>query len=177
MNWILDNLQLVIILASGFAWWLSQRKKPKDEEAGEQALPPVVDSTDELERTRRIQEEIRRKIAERSGGTRPVLPQPASTQVRRHEPPPVPVAPTTPEWSAGDAATLERQRRLEEQMRSLAARRPMKADEERAFRTAALEASRPPRGNRELLTALRNRATLQRAIVLREVLGPPVGLR
>jgi hypothetical protein len=128
MNWILDNLQLVLIVASAFAWWLTQRKKEReDQDPG--APPPLEDPAagyDEAERTRRIQEEIRRKIAERHqpGPREPVEapPLPRRRSEERPVTPPVLVPPLrreAPDWSEQDTATLERQRRFEEQIRTL----------------------------------------------------------
>jgi hypothetical protein len=120
MDWILDNLQLILAIAGAIAYWLNARKK---EQAGEPAdydgdgepdtLPQSGRSLHEQdetqlhdENTRRIQEEIRRKIAERQGGgglrpegaevpLPPALPAsrggaPAQAPVARQQPVPPP---------------------------------------------------------------------------------------
>lgn len=79
MHWILEHLQIVVMLAAAFAYWLKQTNDKARAERNESAPPPLMDSsaTDEAgERTRRIQEEIRRKIVERRAGT--ALPAPPS---------------------------------------------------------------------------------------------------
>jgi len=106
-----------------------------------------------------------------STAPRPVAsPLPAPDVWRRPEPVPVAAATNT-------AAILERQREMEEQMRALAeAKREAqrKAAVVAAHQAEAAKVS-PARG--DLLTDLRGARNLRRAVVLREVLGPPVAMR
>ncbi len=143
--------------------------------------PPEVDP-EVAERTRRIQEMIRRKIAERRGSPVMVEADPAEPELE----PPVMVeeTPAEPVFSPTPtvAAVLERQQQLANQMRALEFARmseqrratqvtadlKTEADSERGQLTVS-------RGN--LLEDLRDPASLRRAFVLREVLGPPLGLR
>jgi hypothetical protein len=88
-----------------------------------------------------------------------------------------------------DSEALERQRRLEEQMAALEQKRREAKRAAQAFAESgatpesALEASRAhgaaPGGHagRGLSAELRNPQALRRAMVMREVLGPPVALR
>lgn len=201
MNWILEHLQILIAVGAAFAYWLNQRKQePADDgettadRRGEFA-PPTQTDPDEAERTRRIQEEIRRKIAERASGGPIAVPPPAP------EPPPIfqrdtmaprPVASPMPQARqrevvresqpyvspAAETAALERQRELEAQMSALAeAKRAAqrKVTAVAATEQGALAHASQTRG--DLLSDLRGARNLRRAIVLREVLGPPVGLR
>lgn len=131
------------------------------------------------ERTRRIQEEIRRKIAERRGTT-------VASQAPQAEPMAEPPAvyeepPVEPAYTATTAAVLERQQKLADQMRALELAR---ATEQR--RAAAVSAVNRLETNRAaaavatrdgLLADLRDPQSLRQAFLLREVLGPPVGLR
>lgn len=203
MEWIFDHLQIVIAVAAAIAYWLNQRRQAQmgeGEEDGrtESPLRDFNADPEEAERTRRIQEEIRRKIAERAGGGPIQVPPPAT------EPPPLfrtetsaprPVASPLPQrefgrqvestpmtqpppFQATAAAILERQRQLEEQMRQLEVDR--KAARRKAAAVAAQAATVVPTATTErggLLADLRGADNLRRAIVLREVLGPPVGLR
>ena len=114
MDWIKDNLQLILAIAGAIAYWLNARKK---EQAGEPAdydgdgepdtrpqsgrsLHEQDETSLHDENTRRIQDEIRRKIAERQGGggLRPIAEAeslPPSLPVSRGGAPaqaPVPVA-------------------------------------------------------------------------------------
>ncbi len=203
MEWILDHLQIVIAVAAAIAYWLNQRRQAQsvDDEEDRMESPHRDFNSDPEEeaRTRRIQEEIRRKIAERAGGGPIYVPPPAP------EPPPLfrtetsaprPVAEPLPQreftrqvepspmaqppaYQVSTAAILERQLQLEEQMRELETAR--KAAQRRAASVAANTAVFAPAAASErnvgLLADLHGGRNLRRAIVLREILGPPVGLR
>ena len=132
-------------------------------------------------RTRRIQEEIRRKIAERRGElvapetslaeSEPESPSPTTPAMLREEPP----------LMDNMAAVMERQRELADQMRALEAAR-VREQRLASVATATVQAETDRAASvvatREGLFAdLRNPQTLRQVIVLREVLGTPVGLR
>lgn len=160
---------------------------------------------DQAERVRRIQEEIRRKIAERRGQAssapvevpplpprlpgRPVFQEEPLPPTWRPEPPrPAAPPPLTPS-PYDDSEALERQRRLEEQMAELEQKRREAKRAAQAFAESgetpesAHEASRGHETSpgahtaRGLTAELRNPQALRRAMVMREVLGPPVALR
>ncbi len=224
MDWIFEHLQLIIVVAGTIAYWINQRAREK---AGEDAdydgdgkpevrgapkrdlTPASRDGSDpeQDERVRRIQEEIRRKIAERRG--QPVPPPLAPPELKPFRPlfeetPPPPLArpleqPPVPAWreepvrevtvnAYDDSAALERQRKLEEQMAELEARR---AEARRAAQAAARSGGQeaanaaydaakpdvPGLSARRLQDELRNPRALRRAMVLKEVLGAPVALR
>lgn len=157
MAWILEHLQIIVFVAGAIAYWLNQRAREK---AGEQAdydgdgipeaptrplTPASRDGSDpeQDERVRRIQEEIRRKIAERQGRAPAPTPEPPGFDPLRdlmrpvfgEEPTPIPEppplrpepapAPASAYASSADAdqAALERQRRLAEQLEELENRR------------------------------------------------------
>jgi hypothetical protein len=81
-----------------------------------------------------------------------------------------------PTFQATAAAVLERQLELAEQMQALeAARRIASRKAAAVVAQAAKQAPSPARG--ELMAELRGVRNLRRAMVLREVLGPPVALR
>jgi hypothetical protein len=216
MAWIFEHLQLVLVVAGVIAYWLNQRAREKagQEEADydgdgvpesrpggsrpevRELAPASRDgsSPEADERVRQIQEEIRRKIAERRGQ---VAPPPMPTAEREQpgrmspQPPPYPVP--QPVWESerevvtayDDSAALERQRRLAEQLEELESRRreakrmaqsaAQGSRAEAAF-ASATEASHGA-GSRTLSAELRDPRALRRAIVLREVLGAPVALR
>jgi len=183
MDWILDNIQFVIAFAAAFAWWLNKRRESAASEDEEAAPPPMMHDTtaEDDARARRIQEEIRRKIAERR-----TLPPVA--------PPPVIV----PEWVPSEpvavepprraeprfdpaAAVLEQQRNLEEKLRLIEITR-RNAEALRAqvpalkvIRSVSAAGRRSPPS--ALIAGLHNISEVRRAIVLREVLGPPKGLQ
>ena len=208
MSWLLDHLQIVIAMAAAFAYWLNQRRAAKDHEGQEGGLPPIArefpaaeDDPEEAERTRRIQEEIRRKIAERRGEATPV---PSPREPERPRPPPILARHSdgalhetlearlarAREKAAELAAQRERQQQLDAQMRLLeaqqvAAERRIMEIAAMAEKEARLTAESPmpanllgsSSGSRAWLEGLRDPDIARRAIVLREVLGPPVGIR
>jgi hypothetical protein len=215
MSWIFEHLQLILVVAGVIAYWLNQRAREK---AGQEAdydgdgvpehrpgqsrpetrelAPASRDGSDPEadERVRRIQEEIRRKIAERRGqAVPPPMPAPEREQPRRMDPPPLafpepePVRERELVTAYDDSAALERQRRLAEQLEELETRR---REARVAAQAAAMGAgartenafapSREPSqaaGFRSLNAELRDPRALRRAVVLREVLGAPVALR
>jgi hypothetical protein len=165
---------------------------------------PAVQDPEAAERTRRVQEEIRKKIAARRAGAPGQAPaQPGTTPASRVPPlvrptsvPPIdtfggpmrgvpkvkePVAArqAVPELDAETAAIIERQRQLAEQMQALEAAK--RAQQQRAGEIGAARSVVPATSGaqvrREVVAELRDPHALRRAIVLREVLGAPVGLR
>jgi hypothetical protein len=199
MDLILDNLQLLLVIAGSIAYWLNQRKREKsgepadyDEDGIPENRPTVAPNADAMEeevRTRRIQEEIRRKIQERRGGGAPVpAPPPLREEAPAYE------MPSEPDWREQEAprsapqppplddGVLARQRALQEQLEALAERRAALAASRSespvaatAVAAAAVGTASPKSG--ALLRDLRNPESVRRAIVLREVLGPPLALR
>jgi hypothetical protein len=201
MDWILDHLQVVIAIAGVIAYWLTARSKQKAAEktdyngggtpgalpGGGRAMREGQQAMEQAEATRRIQEEIRRKIAERAGnagGVRTVqsLPTPPPMPARRRESE-LAREVRREETERDAAAVLERQRALMDQLAALKERKAAEGVETKAVwnvdTTAATPARTSARVGEEvsLLAELRNARSLRKAIVLREVLGTPVGLR
>jgi hypothetical protein len=213
MRWILENFQLIIFLAIAFsfvkkvrAFW--KRAASETEERARSRRPIASYDPDEVRRVQEIQDEIRRKIAERRGGAHPVAG--SSTAETRDVPPPIlprqpsPIDPfggptrrilgelerrlqpapvqVTVSRRAEVAAEVTRQEEIAEQMRVLEETR---FAAERRAREARANLRSDSQSERKLLAAsrdsllveLKDPASLRRAFVLREVLGPPVGLR
>ena len=222
MDWILSHLQLILAIAGAIAYWLNARNKEKSGEPADYDGDGLPDNRPQSgrslreqdptllhdENTRRIQEEIRRKIAERQSGgaARPSVPAtlaPSAPVVREGTAEPTPTTPIPvarrrelePSPYAMDesrratvereaAAVLENQRALAEQLAALKLRRAETGRTARSLREGIDELTAA--GNAELreaseevslLSELRNARSLRKAIVLREVLGTPVGLR
>jgi len=147
MKWMGEHLRLVLTVAGFGIYWIFQslRKKADENREPEQSrgLRENESDMDAGENTRRIQEEIRRKIAERRGGVeqadtpyehreRPVPVLPAQTVRGPSTPPPLQrknvLSPKVramrrEEDEEAAAASLERQRGLAEQLAALQARR------------------------------------------------------
>lgn len=203
MNWVIEHLQIIIGVAAAIAYFLNRRRAAAAEES---PAAPTSETLEQEERTRQIQAEIRRKIAERRAATAPSTP----TRVPRvNLPPMLPptrVPPLDPfggpmrkilteieraskteaprEYDptvSETAAVLERQKALQEQIKALEAARAAenrRAAEIVAGRTA--EAARGSAGRQdpiEVRSRLRDPQELRRAVVLRELLSPPLALR
>ena len=198
MRWLFENPQLLIVIGGAIAYWLNERRKAKEkQDMAEEAQREPTD--DEMaERTRRIQEEIRRKIEERQGraprpsvfdeaeegeenveGPRTVLPPLPSSR-------PVLVSAEEAPGAAELERVMEQQRRYAEQLDRLAAAdRAAKAysslsaqPEMAVYATAAAApATKPAYRESVVRSGLHDRDALRRAIVLREVLGAPKALQ
>jgi hypothetical protein len=200
MDWILEHIQVVAAIVVAFAYWLKQRHAQKIDggEAGPLTRPSSMQSasSEDAERTRRIQEEIRRKIAERQRRGPPALP---SQPTERPLAPPL-LAPRPVAQSGRDLLRERLAEKLAQAREREAAQQTMRDARDRAEaqhadeteRAVALQRSAPlapepavaatssvaPAANaRAWLAALKDPSEMRRAIVLREILSPPVGLR
>jgi len=205
MDWILDKIPIlifVLVIGAKILSALAKSGKARQQHEAEH------DESAEQRRVADVQREIRRRIAERRGGTATAPPTaagapwprslfpPAETtpapdsmgdtlrrmleQGERKIEPPAPVS--EPPLISQRRAELEHQQRLADEMKALeetkmlATRRAVQAA---ANQKAADESEKgmlsAARGR--VLDDLREPDALRRAFVLREVLGPPVGLR
>jgi hypothetical protein len=223
MSWVLEHLQLIIVIAGAVAYWLNQRAREK---AGEQPdydgdgipeptrtqrrelTPTSRDGTDPEadERLRRIQDDIRRKIAERRGqASPPPLPVPdlppvvrapvfeeTAPPIRRRSEAEVAVERDS-DAAYRDEAALERQRQIAAQLLQLEADR--REAQQRVAALASVRAAGAGAGtdigggtqrgssatsaasSRRLASELRDPRAVRRALALREILGAPVALR
>jgi len=162
------------ILALFFGWVASTIKKNKDKSAAASKSAPA--GGDEAERTRKVQETIRRKIAERraaippldpfggpGGRLRRLMDQPNVVPVR-----PVAVPPPMPD----ERALLDSEARLAAQVRQVQDVQQMAPAAVAAAPAGVLQPPVSP-----WLLELREPSGIRRAIILREILGAPVGLR
>lgn len=201
MEWIFDNFPVAIVLfvIYSIAAAIKRAREKKEEHAAS------GDETAEQRRVREIQERIRRIAAERRGGRVPAdqpVPRRMETLPPRHELPPAhdPVggtlkrmfeeferranpAPEPPPMVAHvNRAEMERQLQLADELRAaeeaklVAQRRAAHLRDAENARANPLARDRTAARSR-LLADLHDPQSLRRAFVLREVLGPPVGLR
>jgi hypothetical protein len=160
MRWILENFQLAVIIVGAFIYWLKSiaekrlaAKKMAERREQEEEFPDSDDS--------RPWEEY----GEMPAGMPPIPPR----------------LPGYEEAAAREAAALERhQQKLAGRLRKMQENKAETTGDAAATRarvtakdvkTAAVAA--PAR----LRSRLRQPAEIRRAIVMREILGPPVGLR
>ncbi|MBS0662562.1 MAG: hypothetical protein JSR48_04815 [Verrucomicrobia bacterium] len=136
---------------------------------------PIDFDPAEAERTRRIQEEIRRRIAERRGRS-------AGSQAPA-EPPLMPAPAAVPEAvkTADRSAEHERQNQLVADLRAatmdkLFRQRKAEANAAAAAEVEAAHAAIHATRN-AVLDGLQNPSSIRQAILLREILDRPVGLR
>jgi uncharacterized protein HemX len=184
MDWLLQHLQLLIAGAGGIAWWLNQRRQSREKLATRQKKEERRNDPDFTERTRRIREEIQRKIGERTRGEasststgqkqRKPIPSLAAPQLSKTESPPLLRTGMTPDEAERSTEMLAKQAALAEQLRQAveiktAALRQLRSGNEIS------PASKPVRA--AVVADLRDVAALRRAFVLREIIGPPVALR
>lgn len=206
MRWIFENLGFFVFVFIAISMIRAIRKAMQlTKENG-----PAPDETEDQKNLRRIQEGIRRKIAERRAGTAADQPPPLLARGAEREPGPTRVPPAVPPLDAfggpaprtladmarpapsrelaptgpalTEAAAVARQEELAEQMRLLEEARGLARR-----RAAEIAAARKAESDSEagvlatargtLLADLREPQSLRRALVLREVLGPPVALR
>lgn len=207
MNWILEHLQILIGAAAAIAYVLNRKRAAAQEADEQAQRPRADVADDQAERTRRVQDEIRRKIAERRGTgvdsgerqtSRERVPPPL---MRPPQVPPVdpfggPVRRVVRKLEEAAAnfeerykdpeeaervSEMARQAKLAERMREL--QLAQAAEEKRAAAILLAQKRRVP-VVRELVTdadlirsRLRDPHELRRAVILREILGPPVGSR
>jgi hypothetical protein len=184
MDWIFDNFQFVIAIAAAFAWWLNKRRESTAEEDEGEAPPPLAPHGHDAEaeaRARRIQEEIRRKIAERRTLPPVATPPIEIPQWQRSEHVPEPPPLVVEQRYDPAAAVLEQQRLLTERLRAVDAARQKAA----AIRVGAPRVNLPATVTAvaqnakatSLAASLRNLPEVRRAILMREILGTPKGLQ
>ena len=174
MDWILNHLQFVLAVAGALAYWLNERRKAGDEEAPPPHVSKTFEDPDLAERTRKIREEIQRKIEQRARDY---------TKPQAAVPPPV-IREVVAARSSGrldtqrQAEILEEQAAMMEKLREAEVRKAA-AGKRQEFETATADHIPGLRAQtRSTVEAdLRSPDALRRAFILREVLGPPVSLR
>jgi hypothetical protein len=178
LQWLIDNPMMVVVIGGVLLQMLKAifgKKGAGDSVEEGEAKEVVVADPDLAERTRKIREEIQRKIEARArgevstaGGGTPTRPSAVAVEVARND-----------RISARrDAEILEEQAALVEKLREAelmkaSARRRVEFEQSTADHTGDDRV----KSRQAVLEDLRSPAALRRAFVLREVLGPPVALR
>ena len=165
MNWLLDHLTYVIIIAFAFASWVKNRAEAKNAEAEERR------ARGEMTNDETIFE------AEDDWQVPPNAPAPSV-------PPPLMREATPPPLRVGTVeidAILQHQRDIEERLQHIKGIRATTSGNAAVTRARVAAAGKPKKtvilGKTSLRDSLRDPNQTRRAIVLREILGPPVGLR
>ncbi len=189
MDWILDHLWVLLAAAAAIAQMLA---KKKGQAGADDEAPPREETFEDpmlAERTRKIREDIQRKIEERRDGgalMRPEPPPEMASESVRELPPVVQEVFATPrqQRETADRVEIERQAEILERQTVLAEQlsqaQALKAGMQRRteFETSISESDATnDRSRGALVVELRDPAALRRAFVLREILGPPVALK
>lgn len=156
MDWIFDNIQVLVAIAAAVAFWLNQRREARQREQTPAEPPPLEPSLHELppereERPVMLPDELRRRILEQLG-----IPQPTTEPVAVPVPPPMPVPMLPPPLPEAPVVVP---------VLAKPAAVPSVGRDRLSVRRAGLKA------------VLRSRDKVREAFLLREILGTPVGLR
>jgi hypothetical protein len=187
LQWMLDNVWTVVIVG-GVLLQLFQaiirKKRGADTPAPDgQAKEYEFEDPELAERTRRIREEIQRKIEQRTRGQ----VEPTTMESEPAAPPPLLREVAVNRAPSHGTSRLEVQRHaeiLEEQAALMERLREAEVMKRSAQKRIEFEASTADHGGTaraatrsNVLDDLRSPAALRRAFILREVLGPPVALK
>ena len=179
MQWIFDNLQLLIAGAALVAYWLNNMRQAKEEAARERQ-----EAESEVEDP--FGPDFDFGIPEHETAARPDAPQPPP--IPQAAPPPIlrPTRAASPPPAVLTAVETEmaRQQALQERLRQVReSRQPRStttggaaATQARVTGRTATSSATPASASASLARRLRDRSEIRRAIVLREILGPPPGL-
>ncbi|MFN6018302.1 MAG: hypothetical protein ACK49N_12060 [Verrucomicrobiota bacterium] len=160
MDWIFDHFQIVLIVALAFASWVKSRQEAKQAEREAREAGELPDMEDIFGPEESWQPEA----------------EPMTNQ-----PPPVPSQSARNAFPAQEPVPdyeLERQNALREQLRQIREAKAITTGNAAATRERANakgKAAAPVATS--LRGMLRNRSELRKAVITREVLGTPVGLR
>lgn len=176
MSWILEHINLVIIGALVIGSFLKSRF---DALKQDQQEPDELPDFETYEETQRSSPPAMPYVPPRVERTPPQVPVQRSA-----ERPPVFAATRSQSGamtaSADEAAIiLQKQRDIEERLRVIREARPAKSGSKSSIRPRAITGKPVPVAAvpTSIRGRLRNPSELRRAIVMREILDPPVGLR
>lgn len=164
MDWIFDNFQIVFLVLIAFASWIKSRVDAKnaEREEGQEEMEPYEPYEPEEDLERQSQEAFEP----------PPLARPPT-------PPPLPTAAF--EAARETAATLKHQQDLAERLRQIRDTKATTTGGAAATRARVAASKKPAKAfvavPVSLRAQLKSRKELKRAIVMREILDPPVGLR
>ena len=191
MEWLLQHLQILIAGAGAIAWWLGQRRQAADRTGRNPAKETRPDEPDFAERTRRIREEIQRKIEQRTGGNAPSPTSPTSKSSDQKMPPVIVrrrMAREVPSRPKSRMAVEETEDTNQVLMKQIAlAEELRRAVEIKAASLRRVQSGSPMSAGGQisalgisrtaLMADLKDVEGLRRAFIVREIIGPPVALR
>jgi type IV secretory pathway VirB10-like protein len=184
VDWIFDNFQILAIVGLAFASWLKHRS---DAKAAEREEKQAREETGELPDWFENEEEWKSPQQPEP----PPLPPPLLRRAESAGAPPLvsKAPPPLPGMAEAANVELQRQEQIQQRLRELresreaSARQAKQAKDARQARQAkqARAARMPgesvPSPSGRLRALLHDRSQTRQAILMREILGPPVGLR
>jgi uncharacterized membrane protein len=160
MDWIFDHFQIVLIVALAFASWLKSRQDAKQAEREAREAGELPDMGDIF------------------GPGEPWQPE---AEPMTNQPPPIPSKSARNALPAQEPLPnreLDRQNALREQLRQIREAKTITTGNAAATRERANAKGKAPAVvTASLRGMLRNRGELRKAVITREILGTPVGLR
>ena len=177
MEWIFDNFQIVLLVGLALVSLIKRAADQKMAEREERDAPR--DSTDD--------EDWRDPEPQWHPPAAPSVPPPLTRQVvppplTRQVPPPIQQAASPPPLVAREAesaAVFQRQLEIQQRLKDIKQAKAITRGGAAATRSRLAEAGKARstlQARPSISAALRNRSELRRAVILREILGPPVGL-
>lgn len=167
MDWIFDHFQILALIGLALASWLKHRMDQK-RAAQEEGRPPAEMTDDE-------------DVFGPGEGWPPPLPQVPPPLVRQVPPPLAREHPSQPLETRPHAAILQQQLEIQERLRQIRETKVTTTGGAAATRTRVSAAQSHAKAAQPVKAGvrgmLRSRREIRRAVVLREILGPPVGLR
>ncbi len=161
MDWIFDNFQILALVGIALATWLKKRADAKAAEREEQEARRELEEPEEV------------FGPDEAWGAPYQQPAPAAPPpLVRVAPPPVPAFEVEGE--------LKRQMDMRERLRQLRETKAVTTGGAAVTRARTKDAKHPKNSSAvpvSMRGALRNHGQVRRAIVMREILGPPLGLR
>jgi hypothetical protein len=159
MNWLLEHFQVVAIVAlivgSMVRKFLEAKAEEREARRRMESSPPAEEYSEPWEPMSEFE-----------------LPPPVPQMTIEPAPPPL------PSFDERQAAILQRQAEIEEQLRGIReSKAAKKARPARMAKPAKMTAAASPSKTGGIRSMLRDRRSARRAIVLREILGSPTGLR
>jgi hypothetical protein len=173
MDWIFDNFQIVALVGLALASWLKSRMDAKAAEQEERRAREEMEEGGEIFGPPESWEEEDR-------GSFPVPPIPVFPPPLPHlEPPVLPATGRSAEAAQREQTALQHQLDLQERFRQLREAKAVTTGGAAVTR-ARSDARRNPQAATQPASfkkLLKDRSSIRRAVVLREILGPPISMR
>lgn len=188
MDFIFDNIYILLIVAGGIASWIKNQREAKEEREQEEhrrrAMAEQAKQKSESESDFEFEEKNNPPKAQYPRqASAPAVPPPIPRSAPAHIPTPAPTpaprlrkAGTTPVEVPDFSAEIARQQSLLEQLKEVKKAKPERR-EAPARPTYSYSEKAKPVTTRGVISRLKNRSEIRQAIVLKEILDKPLGLR